>query len=205
MRGPSRSFIHLVVGIAILATLGSSAATKAGAERQESQEPNTESLRIPVKVVADYLHAIIEAERAFYTLNIVERLQQKGVINSTEKWRGTNSLPLPAQFLNETSELARLTGTKLRYQLISLWPINPQNAPSNEFERKGLERVRTDPDQPYTRVVRQDEKRVYQAMYADVAVTQACIGCHNADPRSPKRDFKLRDVMGAVEITIPLE
>jgi hypothetical protein len=205
MRGPSRSFIHLVAGIAILATLDSSAATRAGAERQESQEANAESLRIPVKDVADYLHAIIEAERAFYTLNIVERLERQGVTNASEKWRGTKSLPLPAQVLNETSELARMTGTQLRYQLLGLWPINPLNGPTNEFERKGLEQVRSAPDQPYTRVVRQDDIRVYQAIYADVAVTQACIGCHNADPRSPRRDFKLREVMGAVEITIPLE
>ena len=34
---------------------------------------------------------------------------------------------------------------------------------------------------------------------------QACIGCHNAHPRSPKKDFKLDDVMGGLVIEIPLE
>jgi Protein of unknown function (DUF3365) len=192
----------IVTVLAVLVAAGPSTLTKAAEERKDAAE---HSIRVPIRDVADYLHAIIEAERAFYTLNIVERLQHKHVTNATERWRGTKALPLPAQFLNETSELARLTGTKLRYQLISLWPINPLNAPSNEFEKKGLELVRTDPDQPYTRVVREDNKRLYQAIYADVAVTQACIGCHNADARSPRRDFKLREVMGAVEITIPLE
>ena len=43
----------------------------------------------------------------------------------------------------------------------------------------------------------------FTAIYADVAVAQACIGCHNSDPLSPKRDFKRGDVMGAVVISIP--
>jgi hypothetical protein len=41
-------------------------------------------------------------------------------------------------------------------------------------------------------------------MYADRAVSQACIGCHNAHPNSPKRDFKENDVMGAVMVTVQL-
>lgn len=48
------------------------------------------------------------------------------------------------------------------------------------------------------------ETRYFQAVYADLAATQACLGCHNAHPDSPKRDFKLNDVMGALVITIPV-
>jgi hypothetical protein len=35
-------------------------------------------------------------------------------------------------------------------------------------------------------------------------VTEGCIGCHNAHPESPKQNFKLKDVMGAMVISIPL-
>jgi hypothetical protein len=203
MRNPAGSLSGLI-GIALLTIVGSATPTHA-AEKSHASQTDEPTLQIPVRDVANYIHAIIEAERAFYTLNIVERLEAKGVTKASEQWRGTASLPLPAQVLNETSELAKLTGTKLRYQLLGLWPINPLNAATNDFQRKGLEHLRNDPDEPYTRVVQQDDTRVFQAMYADVAVTQACIGCHNADRRSPKRDFKLRDVMGAIEITIPVE
>jgi hypothetical protein len=44
-----------------------------------------------------------------------------------------------------------------------------------------------------------------QAVSADKAVSQACIGCHNAHPDSPKRDFKQHDVMGGMLISIPLK
>ena len=38
-----------------------------------------------------------------------------------------------------------------------------------------------------------------------LAVSAACVKCHNAHPLSPKRDFKPNDVMGGIAITIPLE
>jgi hypothetical protein len=45
----------------------------------------------------------------------------------------------------------------------------------------------------------------FQAIYADRAVSQACVDCHNTHPHSPKKDFKLGDVMGGLVIEIPLE
>ena len=47
-------------------------------------------------------------------------------------------------------------------------------------------------------------KRYFQAIYADRAISKACVSCHNAHLRSPKRDFKLNDVMGGIVITLPL-
>lgn len=168
-----------------------------------TNEPGTQ-VTIPVETVADYLHAVIEADRTFYTIQVVERLQKRGKMVASEDWRVSHTLPLPAQFLTESSELAALTGTKVRYRLIGLWPINQQNAPATDFERKGLEDVRMNPERRYSGIVTNGGERSFQAVYADRAVTQACIGCHNAHPKSLKRDFKLNDVMGGIVITIPL-
>lgn len=161
-------------------------------------------LGIPPETVADYLHAVIEADRTFYTIQVVERLQKRGKIVASEDWRVSHTLPLPAQFLMESSELAAKTGTKVRYRLIGLWPINPQNGPATEFERKGLEDVKMNPERRYSGSITSGGERYFQAVYADRAVTQACIGCHNAHPKSSKRDFKLNDVMGGIVITIPV-
>ena len=159
---------------------------------------------IPPETVADYVHAVIESDRTFYTIHVVERLQKKGKLVASENWRAKDTLPLPAQFLTESSDLAMKTGTKVQYRLIGAWPINLQNGPETEFEKKGLESVRTHPERPYTETVTSGAEQVFRALYADRAVSQACIGCHNAHARSPKRDFKLDDVMGGIVITIPL-
>lgn len=159
---------------------------------------------IPPETVADYVHAVIEADRTFYTVHVVERLQKKGKMVASENWRAKDTLPLPAQFLMESSDLASKTGTKVQYRLIGAWPINPQNGPMTDFERKGLEDIRLHPERPYIETAMRGKDQVFQAIYADRAVAQACIGCHNAHARSPKRDFKINDVMGGIIITIPL-
>lgn len=159
---------------------------------------------IPPETVANYVHAVIESDRIFYTVHVVERLQKKGRIVASENWRAQNTLPLPAQFLIESSDLSMKSGTKMQYRLIGAWPINPQNGPTTEFEKKGLESVRSHPERPYTETVMSGTEPVFQALYADRAVSQACIGCHNAHARSPKRDFKMDEVMGGIVITIPL-
>lgn len=192
----SKSFA-LRAAVAAAAVLAFSSVS---AESKDSESHIT----IPLETVADYLHSVIEADRTFYTVHVVERLQKKGKMAASENWRTANTLPLPAQFLKESNELATLTGTKVRYRLIGLWPINPQNAPVTDFERQGLEDVQKNPEQRHSGMITIGEERYFQAIYADKAVSKACIGCHNAHPNSPKRDFKMNDVMGGIVIDIPV-
>ena len=153
--------------------------------------------------VADYVHAVVEADRTIYTTHVVERMQEKGITVADEHWEQRNALPLPAQFLKYSGRLAAESGSGIRYGLISLWPI--RNGPSTEFEREALEAVLERPTRPHTGVVTSGKRRFYQAIYADRAVSKACVTCHNKHLLSPKRDFKVNDVMGGIVITIPLD
>lgn len=156
------------------------------------------------RTVADYLRAVIMAHRHFYTLNIINRLVPAGVVSVSENWRAAHALPLPVQLLQETSEIAELTSPNVRYHLISLWPINKANAPSTEFERRGLQEVEAHPHRAYYGTIERDGTRLFGAVYADAAVNNVCIECHNSHPKTPKSDFQLGDVMGGLLITFPL-
>ena len=160
---------------------------------------------IPVEKVAAYLYAVIKADRTVYTTEIVNRLQEKGVTTASEHWEQENALMLPAQFLQHAGKLAAESGSGIRYRLIGLWPIYRRNAPASDLERSALEALRKNPDQPVTGIVTSGRKQFFQAIYPDVAVSPACINCHNSHRLSTKRDFKLNDVMGGIAITIPLE
>ncbi|HJU05910.1 MAG TPA: DUF3365 domain-containing protein [Nitrospiraceae bacterium] len=160
---------------------------------------------IPPETVADYVHAVIEADRTIYSQHVVDRMQEKGIVAASENWETQSTLPLPAQFLIDA---ARLVGRKehgIRYRLVSLWPIYERNGPATDFERTALEAVQKQPNKPYTGYVESGRRRYFQAVYGDVALAPACVGCHNAHPNSPRRDFKLNDVMGGIVITIPLD
>ncbi len=159
---------------------------------------------IPPEMVAEYLHAIIQADRAVYTTEVVERMQMRGVVSAAENWRESGRLPLPAQFLIEASRLVAEQRNGLRFRLISNWAINKRNSPTTEFEKTGLAEIQANSDRPYTGFTTEGGTRYFQALYADKAVSQSCIGCHNAHPDSPKKDFKLQGVMGGLLLMIPL-
>lgn len=158
---------------------------------------------IPPEKVADYVHAVIEANRTVYATNVVDKMQEKGIVEAAEHWRQENALPLPAQFLIDTGRLVAERGLGIKYRLASLSPIYVWNNAQSDFERKGLEAVAKNPERPYTGFIRIGRERFFQAVYADRAVAHACAECHNRHPNSPRRDYKLNDVMGGIVITIP--
>jgi len=170
-----------------------------------SAKERSRSPGIPPEKAAAYIYAVIKADRTLYTTEVVNRLQAKGVTTASEHWEQENVLMLPAQFLQHSGKLAAEDGSGVRYRLIGLWPIYQRNAPASDLERNALESLRKSPDLPVTGIVSSGQKQYFQAIYPDLAVSQACIDCHNGHLLSPKRDFKLNDVMGGIAITIPLE
>src|SRR6185312_10034159 len=122
---------------------------------------------IPPEVVAEYVYAIVQADRTLYTTHVVERMQELGVTAATEQWKKQGTLPLPAQMLLMTGEAVQGQGTSLRIRLTSLWPINKANGPADDFERLGLERVAKEPQKPYAGIVSQGDRRMFKAIYAD--------------------------------------
>ena len=158
---------------------------------------------IPPEVVAEYVWAVVQADRTLYTTHVVERMQELGVTVATEHWKKEGTLPLPAQMLSMGGEEVAGQGTNLRIRLTSLWPINKANGPADDFERVGLARVAKEPQKPYTGIITQGERRFFKAVYADRAVTKSCVECHNGHVLSGKRDFNLYDVMGGIVISFP--
>jgi len=155
-------------------------------------------------VVADYIHAVIAADRALYTTHVVDRLQEERVVIAAEAWKQRKALPLPAQMLLMAGRVVEMGGSGLRFRLASLWPIYEENGPSTVFEETGLEVVVEDPDEVYSGIITRGNTRFFKAIYADRAVSKACVNCHNGHILSSKHDFKLGDVMGGVIISFPL-
>lgn len=155
----------------------------------------------------DAIAQTVLAHRKSYAQAVVERLGQAHVIAAEEDYEARKSLPLPAQFLRMSAEhVARsAVGSQASFALISDWAINRSNRPRSEFERKGLRELKAHPETPYRGIQRVGGRRYFSSLYADRAVTRACIDCHNAHADSPRQDFRLGDLMGALVVTIALE
>lgn len=161
-------------------------------------------LGVPPEVVANYLHAVIQADRTLYTTHVVERMQDAGIVIASEGWKKRNALPLPAQMLLLSGLKVEEENTGLKYRLASLWPIYERNGPTTEFERTGLQVVAEDPSEVYSGIIKRGDQRYFKAIYADKAVSKACVICHNGHLLSSRRDYKVGDVMGGVIISFPM-
>ena len=131
------------------------------------------------------------------------KLQGEG-IEAHEHWKNERGVPLPAQYLMESGRLVALKNLNFSFRLASLTPIYAWNAPNSDLERQGLDAVQKDPSKPHYGFIKRGETKFFQAIYADRAISQACVDCHNKHPNSPRRDFKLDDVMGGIIITFPI-
>lgn len=158
---------------------------------------------IPPKQLADAVHAALESDRATYTREVVNRLQNElGVIKASEHWKEDKALPLPAQMFRMGAELTAQKDAGLHYALLSQWPISRQNLPRTEVEKAGLDFVVKNPNENYYGSERLGDATFFTAVYADKAISKACVDCHNQHASSPRHDFALGDVMGGVVVRI---
>jgi hypothetical protein len=160
---------------------------------------------LPVQMVTDMLFAVMSSDRTVYTQKVVNRLQNdEKVIKAEEHFMDEKALPLPAQMFRFGAEMAAEKNKNFTYSLLSLWPVNKQNGARTELEKQGLTFVAENKGKNFYGEETLGGKKYFTAVYADVAVSQACVTCHNEHFDSPRGDFKLNDVMGGVVIRIPI-
>jgi hypothetical protein len=161
---------------------------------------------VSYKRMADALHAVMDADRTVYTRMVVNRLQnEEKIIEASEHWKDDKALPLPAQMFRFGAEMVTEKKAGFTYSLLSLWPVNKQNAPRTDAEKAGLKAVADKPATPYYTEEILGGKKYFTAVYPDRAISPACVSCHNEHRDSPRSDFKLGNVMGGVVLRIPME
>ena len=191
--------LHALLSFAAAGALAVSSASCSGAEQSQSAG-------ISPQVMADALHAVLEADRTVYTRRVVNRLQnEENAIVASEHWKDDKALPLPAQMFRMGAEMVADKTDAFRYALLSKWPINKQNAPRTALEIAALDAVAEDAAKPFYGTEELGGAAYFTAVYADAAVAPACISCHNAHKDSPRNDFELGETMGGVVIRIPLD
>ncbi|GAA6137231.1 DUF3365 domain-containing protein [Arenicella sp. 4NH20-0111] len=156
--------------------------------------------------MADAIFAVIESDRAVYTKKVVNRLQnEEEVITADEHWEDEQSLPLPAQMLRMGAEGVAEKNLGITYALMSTWPINKQNEAVTDVEKEGMEFIVANPSKRFYSEETLGGNKYFTAVYQDIAVSEACVTCHNDHQDSPRTDFKIGDVMGGVVLRIKLD
>ena len=160
---------------------------------------------IPVQQVADMLQAVMAADRTVYTTRVVNRLQNEDkVITADEHFVDKKALPLPAQMFRFGAEKAAEKNKSFSYSLLSLWPVNKQNAPRTDGEKDGLEVRRREQGQELLRRGNARRKEVlHRHLCRPRRLARPASAATTATRKARASDFKLGDVMGGVVIRIP--
>ena len=155
---------------------------------------------------ADMLYLVMSSDRAVYAQKVVQRLtRDERILTASEHFKDDSALPLPAQMFRFGAELVADETDDFSYSLLSLHPINKKNGPGTALEREGLQYVADNPGENFYGEEELGGLRYFAAVYPDVAVAEACVGCHNNHKDSPRTGAKLGDVMGGVLIRIPMD
>lgn len=149
---------------------------------------------VPVETLFRLLNAENASIRAIYTAEIVTPGLKNG-LKYREDWKNkdVHAGPLPALFLRETANRLQQRVPELGLFLGSTFPIEE----SNHFKGAQLayfDRIEKE-HQPQFFIDASTGR--YTAMFPDIASAPACVSCHNDHPKSPRKDWKLNDVMGA--------
>ena len=102
--------------------------------------------------------------------------------------------------IHDLSELLSKQNTTIN--LYSQYPFPSRKARElDAFQREAWEALTKDPQTAFARNETRNGKNVVRVAVADTMAVDACVSCHNSRSDSPKKDWKLGDVRGILEVT----
>lgn len=145
-----------------------------------------------------------EEARTFYAREIVPKAGAKGVHIRHDFQGKDDAIPVPATLIRALAESDK-SGNGLR--LYSRQPFSFRKGEETRldaFEEEALGWLEKNPTGTFHRIERRDGMPVMRLAKADIMVSETCTNCHNSHPDSPKRDWKVGDVRGALAVSIPI-
>jgi methyl-accepting chemotaxis protein len=143
--------------------------------------------------------------RTYYTENIVNKVNKEGTFKPSIDHRADpKAIPLPATMIHDLSILLSKQDTTLN--LYSVYPFpNRKERRLDPFQQRAWEYLSNNPQSFLSQNETRDGKNIVRVAVADTMVSQACVDCHNSTAGSPKRDWKLGDVRGVLEVTMVID
>lgn len=143
--------------------------------------------------------------RNFYTQEIVPRAVRAGVEVTHDYKSHNKTLPLPATLTIDLGHYMTQVdgGTQVGLYSAQPFPWREADRTLDSFQIQALEHLKSQPNQPFVREEVMNGVRMLRFAQADRMLPK-CVACHNSYPGSPKTDWKVGDVRGALEVNLPV-
>lgn len=144
--------------------------------------------------------------RMFYTNEVAARAKKAGMDLNYDYAQRDKTLPLPAMMVKALGEQVAKDHPGMSVRLYSRYPFPFRAATEryDDFERRALAELERNPDTPVHSLEQLNGRLSMRYAVADI-MSPVCVACNNSHPESPKRDWKVGDVRGAVEVIVPVD
>ena len=150
----------------------------------------------------------LNISRMHYSKSAVKRLKNITSVQAIPNYEEVeNAIPNPATFAIELGDLISKNELGLNIRLYSNYPFPNREKTGgirNSFERDAIAYLEENPNQEFFRQEKENNRSMFY--YAKAVIMEpSCIECHNTLVSSPKKDWKVGDVRGAISISRPLD
>jgi len=138
---------------------------------------------------------------------IVDRLYPQKILVTHDYVTRPGAIPLPATMtIDLGNHISEKSASGMRVRLYSDHPFRPRKdgGPRDAFERQALDKLLAKPDEAYWSFEDYENRPSLRYVTAR-RMDQTCVRCHNGHPDSPKKDWKVGDVPGVLEVIRPLD
>ena len=150
----------------------------------------------------------LNLSRMHYSKNAVKRLNNIPSVKAIPNYKEVeNAIPNPATFAIELGNLISQNEIGVNIRLYSNYPFpnrEKTGGVKNNFEREALAYLEKNPNQEFFRKEEENNRSMFY--YAKAVIMEpSCVECHNTLASSPKKDWQVGDVRGAISISRPLD
>ena len=146
-----------------------------------------------------------------YYSDVLTRIDNRAIAITHEYAMKRDALPLPATFTIDSAQRISQGDSGLQFRLYSQYPFRADAGPKDDFQREALTILTARSRQPplpkqleYHRFVTIDNRPSLKYARGQL-MKESCVKCHNAHPKSPKKDWKENELVGVLLITRPLD
>ena len=145
----------------------------------------------------------LKALRAFYSENVVSKAVKDGAKASASYKNDPSAIPVPTTFILDVAQA--FSNEEVKVGLVSPfpWPTRAGRV-LDAFQREAWEKLSLDPGAHFERREVVNGREVLRVAVGD-RMDASCVACHNSNPQSPKRDWKVGDVRGIIEVVRPID
>lgn len=146
----------------------------------------------------------VSAMRAFYSRHVVPRAQNAGATVSHDYKESESTIPFPATLTIDLANELRAKNSAFTFNFYSAEPFPWRGERVlDAFELSALGILNEKSEKRVVRYENHNGRRSVRVAYP-VVMGETCVACHNAHPLSPRTDWKVGDIRGVQQITLPL-